>query len=277
MELTVYRKPDKTGPHKVDKKLQAAKEDAAAKRIAQTLRRFKRDWISDIVDEATRVKSLRDVNAITIPFDEKAAADIKADVLRAAESGKSRVYAERRIATGRASNSSVLHLRGSKTLADVTDPASVRRPATADALADAAATHAQGWLIGVGRASTTTAVSQGLKNEALAAFVKEALETAADGALDNIALGAARGGFGIGRLDAYREVDPEVKYYVRVEFDDDNTCDECAEHNGDMWETLEEALDDWPFIGADCEGGKKCRGDLVSVFADEGEVTSNQD
>src|SRR5208282_1664175 len=91
---------------------------------------------------------------------------------------------------------------------------------TAQAISESVTNQALGWLISVARNAANRAVSSGLGDDGVASYVENALDASSDGALDNAAIGGARGGVQIGRLSAYQNLDPEIKYYVRVEMDD---------------------------------------------------------
>lgn len=73
-----------------------------------------------------------------------------------------------------------------------------------------------------------------------------------------------------GRVDAIAESEPTSIY--ASELLDSNTCAACESIDGTEYGSLEEASLDYPTGGfVDCEGGERCRGTLVVVYASEGQ------
>lgn len=112
---------------------------------------------------------------------------------------------------------------------------------------------------------------QGLSDQELEDELFNEMMEGSDAYLDRIADEAARSGVAGGRWSAFEELEGEIGSWVRSEAMDKNTCDPCEEGDGTEWETLDDV--DWS-PGDDCEGDDLCRGQLMPVFADEGEVES---
>jgi hypothetical protein len=75
---------------------------------------------------------------------------------------------------------------------------------------------------------------------------------------------------GQGRLSAIQAL-PRPEAVYASELLDGETCDPCAAVDGREYETLDEALGDYPDGGVyfDCDGGDRCRGTLVVVWPSE--------
>lgn len=72
-----------------------------------------------------------------------------------------------------------------------------------------------------------------------------------------------------GRFLAYGEIAPDGTTYYASELLDSNTCAECAENDGHAYDSLEDAMAEYPTGYALCEGGNLCRGTIVGVAPDE--------
>jgi hypothetical protein len=58
--------------------------------------------------------------------------------------------------------------------------------------------------------------------------------------------------------------------YTATEINDDNTCEPCADIDGEAFESLSDAEDAYPSGGfVDCEGGLRCRGTVIAVWGGE--------
>lgn len=80
--------------------------------------------------------------------------------------------------------------------------------------------------------------------------------------------GAVQASQNVGRFTVWEGVPEEhpVTWYAS-ELLDSNTCDPCAAIDGREYESLEEAMRDYPSGGfTDCDGGPRCRGTVVAVF-----------
>jgi hypothetical protein len=99
----------------------------------------------------------------------------------------------------------------------------------------------------------------------IADAVSESLGELSDAFLADVLGGAITQAENAGRVGVMDE-GPAATYYAS-EILDGNTCDPCAALDGTEYETLEEALADYPSGGyAECLGGARCRGTLVAVY-----------
>ncbi len=71
------------------------------------------------------------------------------------------------------------------------------------------------------------------------------------------------------------EEGPKPKYVYASELMDGVTCGLCAAVDGREWDSIEDAMEDYPRAGGyrHCEGGTRCRGTLVYVWDDEEDPT----
>lgn len=134
-------------------------------------------------------------------------------------------------------------------------------------IAQAAVSDTNNWLTARAKGAAVDGMKMGLSSSELENFIEDNLLEGSDAALDRIADEVGRSAVAGGRFAAFEELDSEIGKYVRSEAMDQNTCDTCAEHDDDEWDSLDEV--DWS-PGDDCEGGDNCRGQLIPVFADEG-------
>ncbi len=136
-------------------------------------------------------------------------------------------------------------------------------------IAEAAVSDLNNWITARARGAHVDGWKKGLREDDLVKSIVDELEGGADGALDRIAMEAARSAVTGGRYDAFQELESEIDRYARSEAMDQNTCEECAAGDGQEWDSLDEV--DWS-PGDDCQGQDACRGQLMPIFADEGEV-----
>lgn len=104
----------------------------------------------------------------------------------------------------------------------------------------------------------------------------EAIRQASTAGPDDVARQAANVAHGIGRREAQTAM-PEPAELYASELLDRNTCAPCAELDGQQYDTMADALADYPGAGGyvGCEGGSRCRGTLVIVW--ESEATATRD
>lgn len=91
---------------------------------------------------------------------------------------------------------------------------------------------------------------------------------------DDVARQAANVAHGIGRREAQTTL-PEPAELYASELLDQNTCGPCGDLDGREYDTMAEALEDYPGAGGyiGCEGGSRCRGTLVIVWGSEASPT----
>lgn len=118
-------------------------------------------------------------------------------------------------------------------------------------------------------ATTMDATVMGVVNAAIAAATE-----ASTAGPDDVARQAANVAHGIGRREAQTSL-PEPAELYASELLDRNTCGPCGELDGREYDTMAEALEDYPGAGGyvGCEGGSRCRGTLVIVWGDEAGAT----
>lgn len=104
--------------------------------------------------------------------------------------------------------------------------------------------------------------------DAIAAHLASLSPAAAEAA----AAGGASRAMNTGRFEAIAAA-PTQEIYAS-EILDDATCFPCQEIDGTSYDTLEEALQDYPSMGGylACEGMDRCRGTLVATFGSESEA-----
>lgn len=120
--------------------------------------------------------------------------------------------------------------------------------------------------------AATTAGATGLDVVTAALDAAELTDRAG---VEDLARQGANVTHGIGRTEALTALDtPDVEVYAS-ELLDSSTCGPCAEVDGRTYDTLDDALLDYPgaggFIG--CDGGSRCRGTLVIVHGTEAPPT----
>lgn len=148
--------------------------------------------------------------------------------------------------------------------------------ATATSYAQAALGEAQDLLGRVARQVTDTALGavriSGSEPGILASAISSAIDTMSTQLIDRAISGAVSRAQLTGRVDQMKETTPKEIY--ASELLDGNTCAACEDIDGKEYDSLEDALGDYPAGGyTDCEGGDQCRGTLVVVFESEGSDT----
>lgn len=102
----------------------------------------------------------------------------------------------------------------------------------------------------------------------------DAAENASRAGQEDAARQAANVAHGLGRTRALRQL-PTPREVYASELLDGNTCGPCATVDGRTYQSLEDALIDYPgaggFVG--CDGGARCRGTLVLVHETEAAPT----
>lgn len=88
--------------------------------------------------------------------------------------------------------------------------------------------------------------------------------------LDRIA-GAVSMAQNLARAETFRKLpNATPQTYYASELLDAATCDPCADVDGTEYESIDDALEDYPTGGyRDCEGGDRCRGFVIVVAGDE--------
>lgn len=251
------------------------KEDTTEKKLFRGLSTFRSVWIDALVSRI-RPHTLQTIHLLTLDPDDSAIRAM-AGILRPARAwAKAEVYRERRRATRRKASDPVitdLSARARRVMADLAEeggkkPSPRRRdPNITELIAQTTVSDAQASLINRARSSFIDNVKDGFEDEELETLIRTDLDDMSEAAFAQAAREGARQIVFDGRIEAYRELDGEIRLYIRREQDDENTCDPCRAGDGTEWESLEEV--DWS-RGDDCEGGDQCRGDLIAVYADEG-------
>ena len=282
-------------PHevKVNWDAHGKRQDVTGTQVARLLRQAKPALVREAARQASQL-GIQGLMRLTLPFDHSLAQRIVPLVNRAHIFGKDQVYAERKKATGRAKTVPAQKLiarendEGRRTKDELSPtshfllPTSVllaaarKRPLVAHQdnpqfIAEATVTDLEGWVTRSAQSAATDLAKQGFSGQDLEEAIAGEVLAATDGALDRMGMEAARSAVGGGRGDALGELQDEISRWVRTEAMDQNTCAPCAEGDGAEWGSYDEV--DWS-PGDDCEGGDACRGQIVGVFADEGQTIS---
>lgn len=119
--------------------------------------------------------------------------------------------------------------------------------------------------------AAVTSAPAGASGQAVADVVSEAVDRLTDAQPQQAAAGATSRAQNAGRAHALDTAD-YVEIYGSALLDS-NTCGPCIDWDGRTFETMDEALAQYPGGGgnADCEGGDRCRCVLVGVLATEQE------
>jgi len=264
-EPAAYPPYERRGLNKIGKRRQSREEERAARVLAQKLRAAKKTWVGDLVAQARRVSIPGQAQKLSLDLDEDAAQELHGAIAVAVAFGTQSVFNERLRATGRSKSEPVLNLTGIE-LQEGRPPKPKTPPLGVEQTALIAVARAQSWLASVARSAALEGIRRGFTLGELAPYVEGSLLEASDGAIDNAALRAARDAVQTGRMEAYREVSPEVGRWVRRELADERVCETCKARDGTEWRRFEDV--DWR-PGFDCEGGLLCRGDLVAMYYDE--------
>jgi hypothetical protein len=106
-------------------------------------------------------------------------------------------------------------------------------------------------------------------------FEKDVLSGMATGAVNEGRYQIAEAILGAGPTSVLMAAEATSSIYA-LEILDGNTCDACAEIDGQEYATFDEARADYPGLGGgyvDCQGRERCRGSLVFVYGDEAAAT----
>lgn len=107
----------------------------------------------------------------------------------------------------------------------------------------------------------------GVDPEEVGAGVETALGNLTDSYLADMLGGAMTGAQNDGRM-AVMEQDSGATIYAS-ELMDENTCDACSAIDETQYDTMADAISDYPSGGfVDCQGGMRCRGTLVAVYGE---------
>lgn len=107
----------------------------------------------------------------------------------------------------------------------------------------------------------------GFVGDALRRELERQAGAISDATWEGIVDGAVNGGWGAGRDAAAQAYTGEIDHVYRSAILDGSTCDTCRAHDGDTWETYDEA----PIMpDPECEGGDRCRCINVYVMKAEG-------
>lgn len=114
----------------------------------------------------------------------------------------------------------------------------------------------------------------GASVDAVSSAVLDAVGDVSRAGADDVARQAANVAHGLGRTEALK-AGPEPAQVYASELLDRNTCTPCSHVDGKEYETLADALVDYPGAGGyvGCEGGSRCRGTLVVVHGREARAT----
>jgi hypothetical protein len=106
----------------------------------------------------------------------------------------------------------------------------------------------------------------------VASAVKDAISKPPRNVEDD-AYGAASEALFRGEVAAMREQEQAIDSFFAMELLDTNTCGPCAEVDGRDYESLDDALVDYP-TGKyrACEGRNRCRGRIVALFKSQGDL-----
>lgn len=79
--------------------------------------------------------------------------------------------------------------------------------------------------------------------------------------------GAVQQAQNAGRFETFTAADDEPLEYSSSELLDEATCEPCADEDGTVYDSLEDATAAYPSGGfVDCDGGPRCRGTAVAVL-----------
>jgi len=286
-------------PHELKHDFEAHgdRQDKTTRQVARVLRQAKPALVREAARQASQL-GIQGLMRLTLPFDYSLAQRLTPLLTRAHAFGHDQVYAERKKATGRGKTvpaqsliardvmpaKAGIHvdprLRGGDSHPrERGEPFLLvnrkKKPLAAHLdnpqfIAEATVTDLEGWVTRAAQTAATSLAKQGLTGQDLEGEIAGEVLALTDGALDRMGMEAARSAVGGGRGDAFGELQDEIARWIRTEAMDQNTCDPCAAGDGAEWTSYDEV--DWS-PGDDCEGGDACRGQLVGVFADEGQTT----
>jgi hypothetical protein len=119
---------------------------------------------------------------------------------------------------------------------------------------------------------SNSAATQGLQRYGVTALsaadvgsgVRDHLTSLSDSYLNDTLGGAMTSAQNQGRMLTMQQ-SPATAY--SSELLDENTCDACEEEDGTQFDTIDDALQDYPTGGySECAGGPRCRGTVVAVY-----------
>lgn len=132
-------------------------------------------------------------------------------------------------------------------------------------------------VLGAAYEATSRAVRPGQPTDPYQALEAafDAAEKASTASTEDLARQAAGQAHGAGRARAARDTPLEPKEVYASELLDSQTCGPCATVDGRTYQSLSDALDDYPSAGGfrGCLGGSRCRGTLVFVWPTEAAPT----
>ncbi len=243
------------------------KEDAAQRKMVLILEKFRAKWNKQAAALA-RNSTIDSIHLLSLHPDQEAISAVKMGFHHALAWARAEVYRERYKATGRKASEPPQHLK--HRLADA-KPLAARPAYDMDLVAKSTVADAQRSISERARSAFIDETKDGFEGDELEELVEDALEDMSANAFLAAAREGARQIIFEGRMQAYKELDSEIRIYVRREQDDDKTCDACHQGDGDEWDSIDDV--DWR-RGDDCEGGDNCRGDLLSIFSDESDLVS---
>ncbi len=241
----------------------AKRQDSTQTAIRRILGGAKPGLIREAAQRAAQFEP-QHLDEMKMPFDRSLVARIAKSVSIAHKFGFDQVYAERYRATKRP--------KTQKAALSTPAPAQAKKSSEQDKpglIAEAAISDLNNWLTARARGAHIDNWKKGLQEDDLVDSIIDSLDDGSDSQLDRIAMEAARSAVTGGRYDAFQDLASEIDRYARSEAMDQNTCEECAAGDGAEWDSLDDV--DWS-PGDDCEGGDACRGQLMPIFADEGET-----
>lgn len=102
-----------------------------------------------------------------------------------------------------------------------------------------------------------------------AGTIGDFLSSLSPAAAEQAAAGATSRATGGGRFGAIASAPTQAVYASEIL--DEATCPPCSDVDGREYESIEDAMLDYPSLGGffDCEGGERCRGTAVAVFEGE--------
>jgi hypothetical protein len=238
-----------------------ARADTTGRMVARTLRAAFPGYARAVAADAAQ-RSITDIPNASAGFPHALSSRIEKILGVARRYGYTQVYAERKKATGRGKEiPAQIKMKAARVKSGEPPIAWFNAQAVVSDFVNETSKRA--------RARAIDLMKDGLSGDDLAWATEEDLVKAASGWIDFLGSEAGRAAVAAGRHDAFGELDSEIERYVRSEVIDRNTCDVCADHDGDEWSNYDDI--DWQ-PGDDCEGGDACRGQLIPVFEDEGVV-----
>jgi hypothetical protein len=258
MKLTETAKPRRElRPYetKVDWAGNRKKALIVARKVSRVIRRSFGSSVQAAAQSAAKLP-IRHLDEVSLPTRDDLVNALKPILNQGQQHGYDSVYRERAIATKRTR----------KTTAKRVKLTALEPKHSLTFISEATVTRMNNWLSSRAGNLAASLLGRGLDAEAIEReIVDELLE--GGGFLDRLGLDAALNAMASGRSEAMQELQPEIAKYIRSEVDDDKTCETCDSHDGDELD----GPDDWQ-PGDDCDGGDACRGQVVCIFDDEGQL-----